>query len=79
MREWAAPGLAGLTFSSIELYCKAQALASHIVEEKQSSSYHKMQSRIVRLELAAMASSLLAVVCSVKVTYSQTSHCGFVI
>ncbi|KAK1232899.1 separin protein [Marasmius sp. AFHP31] len=57
---------------SMELYCKAQVLASHIFEEKQSSSYNKMQSRIVRLELAAMASSLLAVIFSVQNDHSTS-------
>ncbi|KAL0578391.1 separin protein [Marasmius crinis-equi] len=56
---------------SMELYRKAQILAGHVTEEKQSS-YHKMQARVVRLELAAMASNLLSVICSVKNDHSTS-------
>ncbi|KAF9269561.1 hypothetical protein L218DRAFT_1030382 [Marasmius fiardii PR-910] len=54
---------------SLELYLKAQVITSHLKEEKQSS-FQKFQTRIARLELAAMASDLLAKVYSVKDDHS---------
>ncbi|KAG7095494.1 hypothetical protein E1B28_006233 [Marasmius oreades] len=56
---------------SLELYSRAQVIASHLMEEKQSS-FQKLQARIVRLELAAMASNLLATFHFVKNDHSNS-------